>query len=82
MESPFQKFCSLIQSLDPNDDSIVIDRNLRYLASDINEVIEGDESMLRSVVSMNQVLQIRHCCLSQTKVICNDFWYISLAFGL
>lgn len=46
MESPFQSFCSLIQSLDPNDDSIVIDRKLRYLAGDINDVVEGDETML------------------------------------
>lgn len=46
MESPFQTFCSLIQSLDPNDDSIVIDRKLRYLTSDINDVVEGDETML------------------------------------
>lgn len=49
MESPFHSFCSLIQSLDPNDDSIVIDRKLRYLAGDINEVVEGDETMLWSV---------------------------------
>lgn len=74
MESPFQKFCSLIQSLDPNDDSIVIDRNLRYLASDINEVIEGDESMLRSVVCINKVLEIRHYFLGKTKETSNDFW--------
>lgn len=46
MDSPFQSFCSLIQSLDVNDDSIVLDRKLRYLASDINDVLEGDENIL------------------------------------
>lgn len=46
MESPFHSFCTLIQSLDSNDDSIVLDRKLKYLASDINDVIEGDENIL------------------------------------
>lgn len=46
MESPFHSFCSLIQSLDQHDDSIVLDRKLRYLTGDINEVVEGDENML------------------------------------
>lgn len=46
MDSPFHSFCALIQSLDQNDDSIVLDRKLRYLAGDINDVLEGDENML------------------------------------
>lgn len=46
MDSPFYSFCTLIQSLDPNDDSIVVDRKLKYLANDINDVIEGDENIL------------------------------------
>lgn len=44
--SPFHSFCTLIRSLDQNEDSIVLDRKLRYLASDINEVLEGDENIL------------------------------------
>lgn len=46
MDSPFHPFCSLIQSLDANDDAIVLDHKLKYLASDINDVLEGDENIL------------------------------------
>lgn len=46
MDSPFHSFCELIQSLDQHDDSIVLDRKLKYLASDINDVLEGDENIL------------------------------------
>lgn len=46
MDSPFHSFCTLIRSLDQNEDSIIFDRKLRYLASDINEVLEGDENIL------------------------------------
>lgn len=44
--SPFEKFCDMIGSLDANGDSILLDRNLKYLASDIIDVIEGDETLL------------------------------------
>lgn len=46
MDSPFHSFCSLIKSLDQNDDSIVLDQKLKYLAGDIKDVVEGDENML------------------------------------
>lgn len=46
MESPFHSFCNLILQLDPNDDAIVMEQKLRYLASDINDVLEGDENIL------------------------------------
>lgn len=46
MESPFGKLGDMIRSLDLNGDSIALDRNLKYLASDIIDVIEGDEKML------------------------------------
>lgn len=46
MESPFQKFYTLIRSLNLNDDSIVLDRKLKYLADDIIEELEGDEHIL------------------------------------
>ncbi|XP_055307152.1 myb-like protein D isoform X2 [Sitodiplosis mosellana] len=50
MDSPFHSFCDLIKVIDQNEDSIVLDRKLRYLASDINEVLEGDENMLWSAL--------------------------------
>lgn len=46
MESQFEKFCDMIRSLDLNGDSIELDRNLKYLANDIIDVLEGDENML------------------------------------
>lgn len=46
MESPFEKFCEMIKVLDVNGDSIVLDHSLKYLASDIIDVLEGDENML------------------------------------
>lgn len=46
MGSPFEKFCEMIRGLDVNGDSIDLDRSLKYLASDIIDVIEGDENML------------------------------------
>lgn len=46
MESPFKKFCHLISTLNADGDSIILDRNLKYLATDISDVLEGDENML------------------------------------
>lgn len=46
MESPFKKFCHLISTLNADGDSIILDRNLKYLANDISDVLEGDENML------------------------------------
>lgn len=46
MDSPFHSFCDLIKVIDQNEDSIILDRKLKYLASDINEVLEGDENIL------------------------------------
>lgn len=50
MESPFQQFCGLISKLNPHDDSIVLEQKLKYLASDINDLVEGDESNLEWVL--------------------------------
>lgn len=46
MEGPFHTFCGLISKLDPHDDSIVLEQRLKYLAGDIVDAVEGDESNL------------------------------------
>lgn len=47
MGSPFQRFCPLIRALNENDDSIVLNQRLRYLAEDIGEMVQGSEQVLR-----------------------------------
>lgn len=46
MASPYKTICSLIQQLNINDDSIVMDRKIRDLTEDFQNVVLEDEHML------------------------------------
>lgn len=70
MDCPFHTFCPLIQQLDQNDDSIVLDRKLKYLASDINEALEGDENILWWVAIVVEAWLRAISCNLMAVVVC------------